>query len=136
MYCLWQETGFCGYGDNCKFLHDRGDYKSGWQIDRDWEAQQKAKAEALQKQMLEGGVLNSDGEEEDGEENKEDDGLPWACFICRKPFERPVATNCGHYFCEHCALKHHSNKKNQSKCAACGKHTGGSFRAATELMNR
>ena len=24
----YKETGFCGYGDNCKFMHDRGDYLS------------------------------------------------------------------------------------------------------------
>ena len=28
--------GFCGWGDNCKFLHDRGDYKSGWQLEKEW----------------------------------------------------------------------------------------------------
>ena len=32
----YKETGFCGYGDSCKFLHDRGDYKSGWQLEREW----------------------------------------------------------------------------------------------------
>ena len=25
-------------------MHDRGDYKAGWQIDADWEAKQKAEA--------------------------------------------------------------------------------------------
>ena len=30
----YKETGYCGYGDSCKFIHDRGDYKSGWEIDR------------------------------------------------------------------------------------------------------
>lgn len=25
---------YCGYGDACKFMHDRGDYKSGWELDR------------------------------------------------------------------------------------------------------
>lgn len=30
----YKETGFCGYGDACKFVHDRGDYKSGWELDR------------------------------------------------------------------------------------------------------
>lgn len=30
----YKETGFCGYGDACKFLHDRSDYKSGWEMER------------------------------------------------------------------------------------------------------
>lgn len=30
----YKETGFCGYGDACKFVHDRSDYKGGWEIER------------------------------------------------------------------------------------------------------
>lgn len=29
----YKETGFCSYGDSCKFMHDRGDYKSGWELE-------------------------------------------------------------------------------------------------------
>ncbi|KAK9467674.1 hypothetical protein V1512DRAFT_261724 [Lipomyces arxii] len=36
-------TGFCGYGDSCKFLHMREDYKAGWQLDKEWEEVQKKK---------------------------------------------------------------------------------------------
>ena len=36
-------VGNCGYGDSCKFLHDRGDYKSGWQLDREWNERGKNK---------------------------------------------------------------------------------------------
>ena len=43
----YKDTGFCGYGDACKFLHDRSDYKTGWQLEQQWEAEQKAKAHAL-----------------------------------------------------------------------------------------
>ena len=28
------------FSDSCKFLHDRGDYKSGWQLDREFEESQ------------------------------------------------------------------------------------------------
>ena len=30
----FKETGFCGFGDSCKFMHDRSDYKHGWQLER------------------------------------------------------------------------------------------------------
>lgn len=33
----YKETGFCGFGDSCKFLHDRSDYKHGWQLEQEWE---------------------------------------------------------------------------------------------------
>ena len=46
----YKETGFCGYGDSCKFLHDRGDYKSGWQQEREWDAEQAKKKKRLEVQ--------------------------------------------------------------------------------------
>lgn len=36
----WKETGYCGFGDSCKFMHDRGDYKAGWELERDWAVQE------------------------------------------------------------------------------------------------
>lgn len=96
----YKETGYCGYGDSCKFMHDRGDYKSGWQIDKEWEEAEKLRKRKLALRMLD------DDEEADGEGDEEDDdALPFACFICRNPFEDAVVTKCKHYFCEHCALK-------------------------------
>ncbi|CAJ2659729.1 unnamed protein product [Trifolium pratense] len=41
----YEETGYCGYGDSCKFMHDRGDYKSGWQMDKEWEQARKSKVQ-------------------------------------------------------------------------------------------
>ena len=40
---------YCTFGDACKFMHDRGDYKSGWELDRDWKLkEEKEKRDALQ----------------------------------------------------------------------------------------
>jgi RING finger protein 113A len=111
----YKETGFCGFGDNCKFLHDRGDYKSGWQIDRELEQQSKQPVAAVDVRQFE---IASEEEEE---------GLPFACFICRKPFTRPVVTRCKHYFCEACALDHF---RKTTKCFVCGGKTFGSFNPA------
>ena len=32
----YKETGSCGFGDSCIYIHDRGDYKSGWQLEEEW----------------------------------------------------------------------------------------------------
>nr|XP_043621196.1 zinc finger CCCH domain-containing protein 1 [Erigeron canadensis]XP_043621197.1 zinc finger CCCH domain-containing protein 1 [Erigeron canadensis] len=124
----YKETGYCGYGDSCKFMHDRGDYKSGWQMEKEWDDAEK---ERKRKLALKGGD-DEEEEEEDDIENDED-GLPFACFICRKPFVDPVVTKCKHYFCEHCALKHHAKKK---KCYVCNEPTQGIFNAAVEIRKR
>ena len=126
----YKETGFCGFGDSCKFLHDRSDYKAGWQLDRDWDAAQKARKER------ENGLKIAGGEEEDGAKPGVD--LPFACLICKEPWESPscadpVVTKCGHYFCETCALRQNSKA---GKCFACGKSTRGIFNTAAEIIKR
>lgn len=93
----YKETGYCGYGDACVFLHDRGDYKSGWQLEQEWEEKEKARKERI--------ALGLPEEEGEGEGSEDEDGLPFACYICRGEFVDPVVTKCKHYFCEHCALK-------------------------------
>ncbi|CAI7891454.1 unnamed protein product [Closterium sp. NIES-53] len=124
----YKETGYCGYGDSCKFLHDRGDYKAGWQIEREWQEKEKRRKEAAALGMLEEGD-GGEGEEEDDD----DDDLPFACFICRQSFVDPVVTKCRHYFCEHCALKHHSRNKN---CFVCEQPTQGVFNTAHDIIKR
>lgn len=98
----YKETGYCGYGDSCKFMHDRGDYKSGWQLEKEWEEAEKVRKRNLA--LGEGGDAD-DGGADQSDEDEDDDSLPFACFICRQPFVDPVVTKCKHYFCEHCALK-------------------------------
>lgn len=127
----YKETGYCGFGDSCKFLHDRGDYKAGWELDREWEEQQKAQRE----RMLAGWRPDGEGSGAEEEED-EDDDLPFACLICRQPWaecQDPVVTKCKHYFCEQCALKHNAKSK---KCAVCEQATGGIFNVAQDILKR
>ncbi|XP_060808702.1 E3 ubiquitin-protein ligase RNF113A [Amyelois transitella] len=107
----YKETGFCGFGDSCKFLHDRSDYKHGWQLERE-ETQQP------------GGGGDSDYEVHS------DDELPFRCFICRGSFKDPIVTKCKHYFCEKCALE---NYKKTTRCFICNAQTNGVFNPAKEL---
>lgn len=77
----FKETGFCGFGDSCKFLHDRSDYKAGWQLERDYAA----------------GARGGDGPESDDDDTKyeihsDEESLPFKCFICRGSFVDPVVT--------------------------------------------
>uniref|UniRef100_A0A914GYK6 Uncharacterized protein n=1 Tax=Globodera rostochiensis TaxID=31243 RepID=A0A914GYK6_GLORO len=116
----YKETGFCTFGDSCKFMHDRSDYKHGWEIERDWEAGKLKETKADE-------FLISSDEGEDEEVDK----LPHSCYICREQFRKPVATKCKHYFCEECALAQYQRSK---KCAVCGEKTEGVFNVAREIL--
>lgn len=111
----YKETGYCGYGDACKFMHDRGDYKSGWQLEKEWDEAEKVKVA----DRVAGRKPSSETQE-----TPEEDDVPFACFICRGPFKNPVVTKCKHFFCERCALENHAKTK---KCFACNEPTGGIF---------
>ena len=127
----WKECGSCGYGDSCKFLHDRLDYKAGWQIEREWEEEQK-KIETKRKEDAERRARGETVAAESGAGGGSGKvGLPFACYICRQKFSQPVVTVCGHYFCERCALQRYVKT---SRCAVCGKETQGSFSIARELL--
>ncbi|XP_029175977.1 E3 ubiquitin-protein ligase RNF113A [Nylanderia fulva] len=114
----YKETGFCGFGDSCKFLHDRSDYKLGWQLER----------------VAATGESNS-GDEDDKkyEIDSDEDNLPFKCFICRNSFTDPVVTKCKHYFCEKCALEHY---RKSTRCYVCNTQTNGTFNPAKELIVR
>ncbi|KAG8139761.1 putative RING finger protein [Naja naja] len=92
---------------SCKFLHDRSDYKHGWQIERE---------------LDEGRYGHND--EENYKISSVEDELPFKCFICRSSFKNPVVTKCKHYFCENCALQHY--RKTQ-RCYVCDKQTNEKF---------
>jgi len=129
----YKETGYCGYGDACKFMHDRGDYKSGWELERDWEQKQKEERAARLARHGQGGEDDSAGDDEDDED---DDGLPFACFLCRRPWDEqsdPVVTRCQHYFCEECALRHHTKNP---RCFVCDAPTNGIFNVAKDILKK
>lgn len=119
LFFLCKETGFCGYGDSCIFLHDRGDYKSGWELDKEWEQAQKNKTTVKDQYA----ISDEDSDEE----------VPFACLICRNEFTDPVVTKCQHYFCEACAI---NNYKTSSKCFACGASTSGVFNTAKNILEK
>lgn len=110
----YKETGFCTFGDSCKFVHDRSDYKHGWEIDEEYEA----------------GKYGED--ETDYEIREQDDAFPEDCFICGKPFVDPIVTKCKHYFCTTCAL---NAFKKSSKCPVCHQNTEKIMNAAKDLIN-
>lgn len=66
-------------------------------------------------------------------EEEEEEELPFACLICRKPFTDPVVTRCGHYFCSSCAIKRFAKTP---KCYACGAPTGGLFNKAEKILDK
>jgi RING finger protein 113A len=125
----YKQTGFCGFGDNCKYLHAREDYAAGWKIDREWEMSTKGK-------KLEGTVVASANRDE---KTKDDEGIdfsllekiPFVCLICKNSYKNPIITKCGHYFCEACALKHY---RTSPTCAACNAKTHGVFNGAKNLQ--
>jgi RING finger protein 113A len=134
----YKETGYCGYGDGCKFMHDRGDYKHGWQLDKEWDQKEKLRKEKLQALERMERALGEDGEALRGSDDEydSDDDVPPTCGICDEPWDKvrdPVVTRCKHYFCEHCALRHNAKEK---ACATCGKPTGGTFNTAKEITRR
>ncbi|KAJ7594462.1 hypothetical protein C8J56DRAFT_1002351 [Mycena floridula] len=110
----YKETGYCGFGDTCKFLHDRGTYLAGWQLDK--------LAENANKQV-----------EDEESDSDSDEDVPFACLICRKHYTDPVVTRCGHYFCSACAIKRFAKTP---KCLACGAPTGGIFNRADKIIEK
>ncbi|XP_011175183.1 E3 ubiquitin-protein ligase RNF113A [Solenopsis invicta] len=115
----YKETGFCGFGDSCKFLHDRSDYKLGWQLEREAAT----------------GEYNDSGDEDDKkyEIDSDEENLPFKCFICRNSFTDPVVTKCKHYFCEKCALEQY---RKSTRCYICNVQTNGTFNPAKEIIAR
>lgn len=127
----FKETGFCGFGDACKFLHDRSDYKAGWQLEKEWSEKQRLRQERIAR----GEDPDDDAADasKSGTGDLDADGLPFACHICRKSFTSPVETLCKHYFCEDCILK---RMETDSHCPVCNGQLRGTLNVAHKLIAR
>ncbi|RAK71287.1 U2-type spliceosomal complex subunit CWC24 [Aspergillus fijiensis CBS 313.89] len=126
-------TGWCGFGDNCKFLHDRSDYKAGWELDKEWENVTKGKkvvGTVVSDRARGGGGGSGAADKDMDDEDAELEEIPFACIICQGPYREPIVTKCGHYFCEACALKRY---RKDPSCAACGAATNGVFNSSKKL---
>lgn len=102
----YKETGFCGFGDSCKFLHDRSDYKHGWQAIEEEEPDDKY-------------VIKE-------EEKKHNN-----CAVCGDEFKNPIITKCKHFFCIDCA-----EKECNDTCYTCQKPTSGIFKNAKKMLSK
>ncbi|VEL23332.1 unnamed protein product [Protopolystoma xenopodis] len=104
----YKETGFCSFGDSCIFLHDRSDYKHGWQIDRE----------------IDEGTFGIDGSDnryevyDGGSDYEEEEHIPFKCK---------------HYFCSACAIKRYQKT---ARCYACTEDTRGFFKNAKDLIDK
>lgn len=129
----FKETGYCGFGDTCKFLHDRSDFKSGWQLDKEWDREQREKRQRMDSLIKGCHVL---ARENCPSKAPEPGQPPKKCIICKKKWSsssNPVVTLCNHYFCEGCALNHYVST---SKCFHCGLPTKGTFNIASVPLNQ
>ncbi|EJS42571.1 cwc24p [Saccharomyces arboricola H-6] len=105
----FRQTGYCGYGDSCKFLHSRDDFKAGWKLNQEWNVDEEDSSKA---------TLNLDK-------------VPFKCVLCKEDYKSPVVTSCGHYFCGSCFVR---EMKKGTKCFICHKETHGSAKVATDLQ--
>lgn len=109
----YKETGYCGFGDSCIFLHDRSNYKTGWELEGEWEK--------LQREAIKRGPKQDDSPRPEIDEST-------ICAFCKRVWsecETPAClTTCKHYYCEKCFLANAS-----VRCTVCGKSTQGIFNA-------
>ena len=123
----YKETGRCGFGDGCVFMHDRGDYKTGWELEGEWRKEEQEKERLIR----EGKYREPNEEDEKYMLKKDDDEMELNCPMCGEELREPIVTVCGHYFCEKCAIQSYEKNPN---CFVCRKKVNGIFNSAKNLI--
>jgi len=113
--------------DSCIYVHDRTDYKSGWELEKEWEREQAERAKRFSV------TTTGNYQNEEEEEEEEDDGLPKVCQLCEEEFKEPVKTSCQHFFCEKCIMEHYKSNK---RCPVCSRALNGIFNTAMEIITK
>lgn len=115
------ETGYCGYGDNCKFIHDRSLTKSSLVQDKEYEESLKRKAEESEAELKK----QQEEEAKEEERKKHEKEKETICPKCKGAYDSertPMTMKCGDWICCDCAV-------GCKKCPVCDKATGGVFKA-------
>ncbi|CCF56099.1 hypothetical protein KAFR_0A06640 [Kazachstania africana CBS 2517] len=105
----YKQTGYCGYGDSCKFLHSRDDFKAGWKLNKEWDVDNNGNNDEVQKEL---------------------EDIPFKCVLCNEDYKSPIVTSCNHYFCSACFMK---RVEKDSKCFICKAETHGVAKVAVNL---
>lgn len=119
-------------------------------MEQEWEEKRKKEQEAKELEMDQfcrdvGGEGTTHKSRKEKKEERgqpiEEDGIAFACLLCRNAFSDPVVTTCGHYFYQSCILK--TLKENQTmtsstsaSCPICQKDTMGVFNFPTKLISK
>lgn len=96
----FQKTGFCRYGDECKFVHERDSYDTTNKFMPNYKATSTK-------------ILNR-SKNSSNKEIAQEDALK--CVLCTNNPSSPMRIKCGHLCCEACFLKGCSQN---AECSLC-----------------
>lgn len=121
----FHETGYCVFGDECIFMHDRTTWMDGEdQLSAEWNEQKRRN---LGLESLRNNKRPKEQESKLPEAKIKDakvtDSSDSVCSGCGENLKGPIlmASGCKHEFCQACGLK------NSKSCVKCGHAINGKF---------
>lgn len=112
----YYETGFCGFGDSCKFIHTRLEQKSSWELEKEFLDQQQRQRKDQDKDNVDNFSKSTETPTNIRKELK-------ICAICSKepPIQATLRSPCHHLFCEECFIEQTENTCPTCKISLKGK---------------